>query len=198
MYGTWYQDAKTLNGAYVDSWVQYSWLDAEVNGQDVAKETYDMDGFSASIEAGYRLPVYQGLNGDVFITPQGQISWNGITADDHREAGGTRVSSSGHDNVQTRLGVKVSRDGVSDKDKGTDKLFTVYAEANWLHNSQQAGAVLDGTEVKQSGSRNVGELKLGAEGQSNSHLNLWTNVAQQMGDNGYSDTAVTLGVKYRF
>ena len=198
VYGTWYQDAKTLNGTYVDSWVQYSWLDAEVNGQDVAKESYDMDGFSAALEAGYRLPVYQGLNGNVFITPQGQITWNGITADDHREANGTKVSSSGNDNVQTRLGVKVSRDGVNDQDKGTDKLFTVYAEANWLHNSQQAGAVLDGVEVKQSGSRNLAELKLGTEGQVNKNLNLWTNVAQQMGDNGYSDTAVTFGVKVRF
>ncbi|VFS45974.1 AIDA-I autotransporter precursor [Budvicia aquatica] len=197
VYGTWYQDAKTLNGAYVDSWVQYSWLDAEVNGQGKATESYNMDGFSASVEAGYRLPVYQGLNGDVFITPQGQITWSGITADDH-QVDRTKISSSGHDNVTTRLGVKVSRDGVSDQDKGTNKLFTVYAEANWLHNSQQAGAVLDGTEVKLAGNRNVGELKLGTEGQVNTNLNLWTNVAQQLGDNGYSDTTVTLGVKYRF
>nr|WP_248616909.1 autotransporter outer membrane beta-barrel domain-containing protein [Leminorella grimontii] len=44
----------------------------------------------------------------------------------------------------------------------------------------------------------MGELKLGAEGQLNRNLNLWSNVAQQLGDKGYSDTAVTLGVKYRF
>ncbi|SUB81376.1 Outer membrane protein IcsA autotransporter precursor [Pragia fontium] len=199
LYATWYQDAATLNGAYVDSWVQYSWLNAEVNGDEAASERYDMDGFSASLEAGYRLPVYQSANGEVFITPQAQVNWNGIKADDHREAGGSLISSSGEDNVQTRLGVKISRDGVSDKDKGTDKLFTVYAEANWLYNSQQAGAVLDGVEVKQqSGSRNVGELKLGTEGQVNKHLNLWTNVGQQVGGNGYSDTSVTVGVKYRF
>lgn len=198
VYGTWYQDANTLNGIYVDSWVQYSWLDAEVNGQSVAKESYDMDGFSASIEAGYRLPIYQGLNSEVFITPQAQVVWNGIKADDHREANGTRVSSSGSDNVQTRLGVKISRDGVSDMDKGTDKLFTLYAEANWLNNSQQAGAIMDGVEVKQAGSRNIGELKLGTEGKLNQNLNLWTNVGQQLGDKGYSDTSVNLGIKYSF
>lgn len=198
VYGTWYQDAKTLNGAYVDSWVQYSWLDAEVNGQEVAKESYDMDGFSASVEAGYRLPVYLGVNGDVFVTPQAQITWNGIKADDHMETNGSRVSSSGNDNVQTRLGVKVSRDGVSDKDKGTDKLFTTYAEVNWLYNSQQYGAVMDGVEVKQGGGSHLGELKLGAEGQLNQHVNLWANVGQQLGNEGYSDTSVNLGVKYRF
>ncbi|WP_347253636.1 autotransporter outer membrane beta-barrel domain-containing protein [Leminorella grimontii] len=198
LYGTWYQDAVTLNGAYVDSWVQYSWLDAEVSGQQVASESYDMDGFSASIEAGYRMPVYESANGRVYLTPQGQVTWSGITADTVREANGTRVTSSGDNNVQTRLGLKVSRDGVSDVDKGKEKLFTVYAEANWLYNSEQAGATMDGVTVSQAGSRNVGELKLGAEGQLNRNLNLWTNVAQQLGDKGYSDTAVMLGVKYRF
>ncbi|WP_261833099.1 autotransporter family protein, partial [Leminorella grimontii] len=198
LYGTWYQDANTLNGAYVDSWVQYSWLDAEVSGQQVASESYDMDGFSASIEAGYRMPVYESANGRVYLTPQGQVTWSGITADTVREANGTKVTSSGDNNVQTRLGLKVSRDGVSDVDKGKEKLFTVYAEANWLYNSEQAGATMDGVTVSQAGSRNVGELKLGAEGQLNRNLNLWSNVAQQLGDKGYSDTAVTLGVKYRF
>ncbi|VEJ53598.1 autotransporter outer membrane beta-barrel domain-containing protein [Pragia fontium] len=199
LYATWYQNAATLNGAYVDSWAQYSWLNAEVNGDEADSEHYDMDGFSASLEAGYRLPIYQSTNGEVFITPQAQVSWNGIKADKHRDASGSMISSSGEDNIQTRLGVKISRDGVSDKDKGTDKLFTVYAEANWLYNSQQAGAVLDGVEVKQqSGSRNVGELKLGTEGQVNKNLSLWTNVGQQVGGNGYSDTSVTLGVKFHF
>uniref|UniRef100_UPI0013596586 autotransporter family protein n=1 Tax=Budvicia diplopodorum TaxID=1119056 RepID=UPI0013596586 len=198
VYATWYQDANTLNGLYVDSWMQYSWLNADVNGEQLSNESYDIDGMSASVEAGYRMPVYQGENGDVFITPQAQVTWSGISADDHREVNGTRVTSSGENNVQTRLGVKLSRDGVSDGDKGKDKLFTVYAEANWLHNSQQSGAVLDGVAVKQAGNANVGELKLGAEGQLNKHVNLWTNVAQQMGDEGYSDTALTVGFKYKF
>ncbi len=198
VYATWYQDAASLNGIYVDSWMQYSWLNGEVKGDQLSNESYDIDGLSASVETGYRIPVYQGQNGNVYITPQAQVIWSGISADDHHEVNGTRVTSSGDNNVQTRLGVKVSRDGVSDSDIGKDKLFTLYAEANWLNNSQQAGAVLDGVEVKQSGSRNLAELKLGTEGQINKNLNLWTNVAQQMGDDGYSDTALTVGIKYRF
>ena len=198
VYATWYQDAASLNGVYVDSWMQYSWLNGEVNGDQLSNESYNIDGLSASVEAGYRMPVYQGENGSVYITPQAQVIWSGIKADDHHEINGTRVTSSGDNNVQTRLGVKVSRDGVSDADKGSDKLFTVYAEANWLNNSQQAGAVLDGVEVKQSGSRNLAELKLGTEGQLSKNVNLWTNVAQQMGDDGYSDTALTVGFKYKF
>ena len=198
VYATWYQDANTLNGLYVDSWVQYSMLNGEVDGDRLSGESYDMNGFSASVESGYRMPVYQGENGNVFVTPQAQITWNGIKADDHTEANGTRVTSEGNNNVQTRLGVKLSRDGVNDIDKGSDKLFTVYTEVNWLHNTEQAGATMDGVSIKQSGNTNVGELKVGAEGRLNQHLNLWSNVAQQMGDNGYSDTAVTLGFKYKF
>ncbi|AWH88003.1 autotransporter outer membrane beta-barrel domain-containing protein [Limnobaculum parvum] len=198
VYATWYQDAKTLDGLYVDSWVQYSMLNASVHGDQLSSESYDMNGLSASVESGYRIPVYQGENGNVFVTPQAQITWNGIKADDHKEANGTRVSSDGNNNVQTRLGVKLSRDGVSDMDKGSDKLFTVYTEANWLHNTEQAGATMDGVAIKQAGSANIGELKVGAEGQLNKHVNLWTNVAQQLGNDGYSDTAVTVGFKYKF
>lgn len=197
-YATWYQDAATLNGTYIDSWVQYSRLYADVKGQQLVQERYDMDGISASVEAGYRLPVYSGLNGEVFMTPQSQVIWSGMKADDHREANGTMVRSSGHDNVQTRLGVKMSRDGVSEGNRWTDKLFTVYGEVNWIYNSQMAGAILDGVAVKQSGNRHVGELKLGAEGQLNRNVALWSNVAQQLGDKGYSETSVMLGVKYHF
>ncbi|GKX57138.1 hypothetical protein SOASR030_32500 [Leminorella grimontii] len=198
VYATWYQDSKSLDGLYVDSWAQYSWLDASVNGEQLASESYDMKGFSASVEGGYRMPVYQGENSQVYVTPQAQVIWNGVKADDHREANGTKVTSDGDNNVQTRLGVKLSRDGVSDMDKGGDKLFTVYTEANWLHNTERAGATMNGVTTRQAGSTNVGELKLGMEGQLSQHANVWTNVAQQLGDDGYSDTALTVGFKYKF
>lgn len=52
--------------------------------------------------------------------------------------------------------------------------------------------------IKQDGAANLGELKVGVEGQLNKELNLWGNVGQQVGNTGYSDTAVMLGVKYNF
>ncbi len=54
---------------------------------------------------------------------------------------------------------------------------------------------MDGVAIKQTGNSNVGELKLGAEDQLTKHANLWANVAQQIGDKGYSDTALTVGFK---
>ncbi|WP_137564579.1 autotransporter outer membrane beta-barrel domain-containing protein, partial [Escherichia coli] len=48
------------------------------------------------------------------------------------------------------------------------------------------------------GTRNIGEVKTGVEGQINPHLNLWGNVRVQVGDKGYNDTSAMLGVKYTF
>lgn len=198
LYSTWYQNAQTLEGAYVDSWLQYSWFDAEINGEKLASEKYDMDGMSASIEGGYRVALTETSEGQAFITPQAQMIWNGIKADNHREINGTFVKGSGHNTIQTRLGVTFSFDGVSSEDKGKDKLFTLYAEANWLYHSKKAGVIMDNVKLEQTGSRNVGEVKLGFEGQLNKHVHVWTNVAQQLGTKGYKDTAATVGVKYRF
>ncbi|VTN08508.1 Outer membrane protein IcsA autotransporter precursor [Raoultella terrigena] len=57
---------------------------------------------------------------------------------------------------------------------------------------------MDGVVVKQNGAKNIAELKMGVEGQLNKQFGLWGNVAQQLGDKGYSDTSATLGGKYSF
>ncbi|WP_159566479.1 autotransporter outer membrane beta-barrel domain-containing protein [Budvicia diplopodorum] len=198
VYATWYQDAKSLDGVYVDSWVQYNWLNASVDGEQLTSNDYDINGYSASLESGYRMPVYQGDNGLVLITPQAQVIWNNINANDMTEDNGTRVQTNGSDNLQTRLGLRVSREGVSDADKSLNKLFTTYVETNWIYNKTLASVALNGTETQQAGSRNVGELKVGMDGRLNSQLNLWGNVAQQVGGDGYSDTTAMIGVKYQF
>ncbi|AFJ48946.1 sensor histidine kinase/response regulator BarA [Shimwellia blattae DSM 4481 = NBRC 105725] len=50
----------------------------------------------------------------------------------------------------------------------------------------------------QAGARNIGEVKVGVEGQINPRLNLWGNVGTQMGDEGYHDSTAMIGVKYHF
>lgn len=198
LYATWYQDAASLDGTYIDSWVQYSKLDASVKGDLLTAEYYDIKGWSASLEGGYRIALHESENTRVFLTPQAQMIWNGAKADEHREANGTRVTSSGHNNLQSRLGVRLAQEGVSSKDKGSDKLFTLFSEANWLHNTEQTGATLDGMTTRQAGTTNIGELKVGVHGQLNKNSSVWTQFAQQMGGDGYSDSAVTIGLKYQF
>ena len=195
LYGTWYQNADSLNGAYVDGWMQYSWFDAKVHGEQLASENYHMNGLSASLETGYRIEVRQNRQSNLFITPQAQVTWNGVKPGTHRETNGTRVHSNGSGNVQTRLGVKFSLDSLQ---ADSSKLFTVYGEANWLYNTKNINVTMGGVEVRQTGSRNIGEVKIGLEGQLNQHLSVWVNAAQQLGSSGYRDTSANIGIKYQF
>lgn len=198
VYATWYQNAKTQNGVYADSWLQYSGMNASVDGDPQATENNDFRGFSGSLESGYRQPVWHGENGDIFVTPQAQLVWYGLKADDHTDSNGTRMSSGSDSNLLSRLGVKVSRDGVASDDRASGKLFTTYVEASWLYNSDPASISFDNEKVKEAGTTNVGEVKLGMEGKLNSNLNVWTNVGQQIGGEGYSDLSALFGVNYTF
>ncbi|PVZ84364.1 type V secretion protein A, partial [Serratia sp. S1B] len=199
-YGTWYANAADKSGWYVDSWLQYSWFNNTVTGQEQASETYKSKGFSASVESGYTVKLGESVANNMayFIQPKAQLTWMGVKADDHREVGGTWVKGEGDGNLQSRLGVKAFINGYSDQDKGKDRVFQPFVEANWVHNSKDFGSNLDGLSIKQDGAANIAELKLGVEGQLSKQVNLWGNVGQQVGNNGYSDSSVMLGAKYNF
>ncbi|WP_155410616.1 autotransporter outer membrane beta-barrel domain-containing protein, partial [Yersinia frederiksenii] len=200
VYGTWYANSADKTGLYVDSWAQYSWFNNTVNGQGLAAEEYKSKGVTASVESGYTFKVGENTakNASYFIQPKAQVTWMGVKADEHKEANGTNISGEGNGNIQTRLGVKAFMNGYAEQDKGKDRVFQPFVEANWVHNTKDFGTTLDGITVKQDGAANIAELKLGVEGQINKSVNLWGNVGQQVGNKGYSDTAVMLGVKYNF
>ncbi|WP_436858919.1 autotransporter outer membrane beta-barrel domain-containing protein [Citrobacter tructae] len=201
LYGTWLQDNETHEGAYVDTWAQYSWFDNSVNGRgvDEATKEYDSRGFTASVESGYtwKLADISERNA-LYIQPKAQVTWMGVKADEHKEANGTRVEGKGDGNIQTRLGVRLYGQGHNQLDDGKDRTFQPFVEANWIHNTKDFGVALNGENVDLTGTRNIGELKAGVEGQLTKNVALWGNVAQQIGDKGYSDTSAMLGVKVAF
>ena len=202
-YGTWFANDTDKTGLYVDSWLQYSWFNNQVNGQQLASESYKSKGFTASLETGYtqKLGEFAGSKGTLnewFIQPQAQVTWMGVKADDHREANGTRVSSGGDGNVQTRLGLRTYLKSHHAMDDNKDRTFEPFIEANWLHNTRSYNVNMDNVHVNQAGARNIGEVKVGVEGQINPRVNLWGNVGAQMGDKGYSDTNAMVGIKYNF
>ncbi|HGW8231314.1 autotransporter outer membrane beta-barrel domain-containing protein, partial [Escherichia coli] len=200
LYGTWYQNDTDKTGLYVDSWAQYSWFKNTVNGEGLSGEKYDSEGVTASIESGYTFLLGQNAAGTqtYFIQPKAQVTWMGVKADTHTESDGTVVSGDGDGNVQTRLGVKAYINGHSKLDEGRDRTFQPFVEVNWVHNTQDFGSQLNGVLVKQDGAANIGEMKVGVEGQLSKRFGLWGNVVQQVGDKGYSDTSAMLGGKYSF
>lgn len=199
VYGTWLQDNDAKTGAYVDTWLQYSWFNNSVSGESISSESYKSKGLTGSVEAGYTWKLGErDERTSFYIQPKAQVIWMGVKADDHTEANGTRVSSEGDGNVQSRLGLRGFIKGHSKLDDGKQRTFEPFVEANWIHNTRDFGATMNGVRVTQAGARNIGEVKVGVEGQLNPHVNLWGNVAQQVGDKGYSDTSAMLGVKVNF
>lgn len=203
LYATWYANDETHNGAYLDTWAQYSWFDNHVKGDGLHGESWKSKGLTASLETGYtwRAGEFTGSKGSLnewYVQPQAQVVWMGVKADEHHESNGTRVESTGDGNIHTRLGVKTWIKSHNKMDEGKSREFSPFVEVNWLHNTRDFGTRMNGVTTYQNGARNIGEVKAGIEGQINSRLNLWGNVGVQVGDKGYSDASAMMGVKYTF
>ncbi|TKU83000.1 intestinal colonization autotransporter adhesin MisL [Citrobacter sp. wls708] len=198
LYGTWYANDADKTGTYVDTWALYNWFDNKVMGQEQATEKYKSSGITASVEAGYSFKLGESERNSYWLQPKAQVVWMDVQADSHREANGTRVKDDTDGNLMTRLGVKAFINGHNAIDDGKSREFQPFVEANWIHNTQTASVKMDDVRNDMRGTKNIGELKVGVEGQITPRLNVWSNVAQQVGDKGYSDTRGMLGVKYNF
>ncbi|MFV0547702.1 MAG: autotransporter outer membrane beta-barrel domain-containing protein [Limnobaculum xujianqingii] len=203
LYGTWYANQADKTGAYIDSWVLYNWFDNEVTGDERATETYKSRGVTASLEGGYSFKLGENGRDSYWLQPKAQVVWMDVQAKDHYEQADvtgtrTKVSDKTKGNLQTRLGLKAYINGHSHWDDGKDRKFQPFVEANWIHNTNNYAVQIADTRNEMSGTKNIGELKLGVEGQLSKRLNVWGNAAQQIGDNGYSDTSAMLGIKYQF
>ncbi|KAA1139709.1 autotransporter outer membrane beta-barrel domain-containing protein, partial [Citrobacter portucalensis] len=62
-----------------------------------------------------------------------------------------------------------------------------------LHNTRDFSTRMYGVNVSQDGTKNLGEVKVGVEGQVSPRFNLWGNVGVQVGDKGYNDSAAMIG-----
>ncbi|MFJ3262934.1 autotransporter outer membrane beta-barrel domain-containing protein [Pseudomonas sp. NPDC086581] len=198
VYGTWYENKDDENGAYVDSWILWNDFDAEVRGEQLAKETYGAKGITASIEAGKTFTVAKTESASYYVQPQAQVVYMGVKADSHREANGTKVTGQGDGNIMTRLGARAAVR--SNKEGGFANTYGVepYVETNWIHNTDDFGAKMGSTKFEMDGASDIFEVKLGATSKVNSRVNVWGEVGKQFGDNGYRDQAVTLGLKVNF
>ncbi|MDI6636470.1 autotransporter outer membrane beta-barrel domain-containing protein [Pantoea dispersa] len=203
IYATWYQNAKDKTGLYADSWLSWNWFDNSVKGDELSYEKYKSKGLMASLETGYAFHTGSymtsgGTENNIYVTPQAQVLWSGVKADNHTEANGTTVKGRGSDNVQTRLGVRLSMTGQSHLDKDSVRQFEPFLEANWVYTAKDYGVKMGDNSAYIQGYRNVAELKTGVEGHVTENLSVWGSVAQQIGGNNYQDTQGVLGLNYSF
>ncbi|HGV4243841.1 autotransporter outer membrane beta-barrel domain-containing protein [Escherichia coli] len=203
LYATWFADDISKKGAYIDAWAQYSWFKNSVKGDELAYESYSAKGATVSLEAGYGFALNKsfGLEAAKYtwiFQPQAQAIWMGVYHNAHTEANGSRIENDANNNIQTRLGFRtfIRTQEKNSGPHGDD--FEPFVEMNWIHNSKDFAVSMNGVKVEQDGARNLGEIKLGVNGNLNSAASVWGNVGVQLGDNGYNDTAMMVGLKYKF
>lgn len=203
LYATWFADDISKKGAYIDAWAQYSWFKNSVKGDELAYESYSAKGATVSLEAGYGFALNRsfGLEAAKYtwiFQPQAQAIWMGVDHNAHTEANGSRIENDANNNIQTRLGFRtfIRTQEKNSGPHGDD--FEPFVEMNWIHNSKDFAVSMNGVKVEQDGARNLGEIKLGVNGNLNPAASVWGNVGVQLGDNGYNDTAVMVGLKYKF
>ncbi|WP_407235788.1 autotransporter YcgH [Escherichia coli] len=203
LYATWFADDISKKGAYIDAWAQYSWFKNSVKGDELAYEFYSAKGATVSLEAGYGFALNKsfGLEAAKYtwiFQPQAQAIWMGVDHNAHTEANGSRIENDANNNIQTRLGFRtfIRTQEKNSGPHGDD--FEPFVEMNWIHNSKDFAVSMNGVKVEQDGARNLGEIKLGVNGNLNPAASVWGNVGVQLGDNGYNDTAMMVGLKYKF
>jgi len=200
--GTWYQYGFDRVGAYLDSWLTYSWFDNKIKTQNLVGAKYHAKGLTGSLEAGYTLKLSEfstvkGLGVGVYLQPQAQVIWSGLRTDTLFESNGSEIKTMGKNNLTTRLGARTI---INLKKQENESLSgtQLFVEGNWIHNTKSYGIQMNGVSLKQRGSRDLGELKIGVEGRAASQLHLWTNAAARAGSGSYRDLTFMAGMKYSF
>ncbi|EBV1473234.1 fibronectin-binding autotransporter adhesin ShdA [Salmonella enterica] len=194
VYATWFADAQTHSGAYVDSWYQYGFYNNSVESGDAGSESYDSTANAVSLETGYRYDIALNNGNTVSLTPQAQVVWQNYSADTVKDNYGTRIDGQDGDSWTTRLGLRV--DGKLYN--GSRAVIQPFAEANWLHTSDDVSVSFDDATVKQDLPANRAELKVGLQADIDKQWSVRAQVAGQTGSNDFGDLNGSLNLRYNW
>ncbi|ECN1452008.1 autotransporter outer membrane beta-barrel domain-containing protein [Salmonella enterica subsp. enterica serovar Tennessee] len=194
VYATWFADAQTHSGAYVDSWYQYGFYNNSVESGDAGSESYDSTANAVSLETGYRYDIALSNGNTVSLTPQAQVVWQNYSADSVKDNYGTRIDGQDGDSWTTRLGLRV--DGKLYK--GSRTVIQPFAETNWLHTSDDVSVSFDDATVKQDLPANRAELKVGLQADIDKQWSVRAQVAGQTGSNDFGDLNGSLNLRYNW
>ena len=189
-YGTWYADAESRTGLYVDSWMNFGRYDNEVQGQSLIREEYKSSTGAFSLEAGYAFEVSNNGERAILVEPQAQAIYTRYSADHHVEANGTLVMPDDAGGFMSRLGVRVYGYQL-----GQARTMQPFAEVNWWHADSDNSVTMNFERMEQGLPRDRYELKVGVQAELGGGWTGWSHVGFQTGSN-YEDVNGQVGVKY--
>ncbi|MCI1075601.1 autotransporter outer membrane beta-barrel domain-containing protein [Stenotrophomonas maltophilia] len=190
VYSTWRQNPVQGNGLYLDASIQFARFDNRVQGDGLARETYDSRATLGSLEAGYTVPVWKGAGSTLYLQPQVQLEHVHYRADRHVEATGTVVDNDQAGGWEGRAGFRLFGRG----NQGS-AVVQPFVALNWLRGPRTNSLDFNGETLGADVPRNRYEVQAGAELQLGTHWAAWGSASVQRGDDDYRSVAGQLGVR---
>lgn len=180
VYATWQEDQQLRKGSYIDSWASFGWYHNKLRSDDRSDESYNSQGFAASLEAGHAWIVDSESERTWKIEPQIQAVYSYLDQDDHTDADGVRITTLDNDSILGRVGVKTSY-----FDQKDVQAWQPYVAVNWLKGAGQNDIAFNGEAFSNDTPDDRGQLELGVTGKLNETTLLSLRASGEWGENSY-------------
>lgn len=180
VYATWQEDQQLRKGSYIDSWASFGWYHNKLRSGDRGDESYNSQGFAASLEAGHAWIVDSESERTWKIEPQIQAVYSYLDQDDHTDADGVRITTLDNDSILGRVGVKTSY-----FDQKDVQAWQPYVAVNWLKGAGQNDIAFNGEAFSNDTPDDRGQLELGVTGKLNETTLISLRASGEWGENSY-------------
>lgn len=190
VYLGWVQDAQSSAGLYVDGWLQAARFDNEVQGEGIARETYDSRTRSASLEAGYAWAIRSTEASTLYLQPQAQLTWTDYDGDSLVENNGTTVEDGRGGGLNSRLGLRLFGQSTLQGNR-----VQPFLAVNWLRGQRDEAMRFNSESLSAKTPENRYEVQAGAQLQLGQRWSAWGDLRVQRGDSGYRNHGAQVGLR---